>query len=129
MVVVLELSKVLNPHPGRSLARARLENPESDLPAAAAHMDYVIVTFSSYYFSQVVSDLCLLGKSAAPPLPPSLLSSDKCGSSPFSRGSVLPRIELGSWAISSRVGFKTEGLLFSVRFEKFPQRSGPAGTP
>lgn len=71
LVVVLELGKVQNPCPGRSLARARLDSPESDLPAVAARMDYVIVTFSGYYFSQVVSDLCLLGKSATPlaPLP------------------------------------------------------------
>lgn len=92
-----------------SLARAGREDPEGDLPAVAARMDYIIVTFSSYYFSQVVSDLCLLGKSAV--FPP-LSSSDKCFSSPFSRGSVLPRIELGSWATSFIAGLMAEGLLF-----------------
>ncbi|KAF6109513.1 hypothetical protein HJG60_010786 [Phyllostomus discolor] len=100
-------------------------------------MDYVIVTFSSYYFSQVASDLCLLGKSAALPPPsllppslppPSLRSSDKCGSSPFSRGSVLPRIELGSRATGSRAGFETEGLLFSgCALRNFPRGQARLG--
>ena len=65
----------------------------------AACMDYVAVTFSSYYFNQVTPDLCLLGKSAVsflgPPLPP---QHNKGISSPFGWGCVLPRIELVSWA-------------------------------
>lgn len=97
------------------LSQHREGEPECDHSVVAARMDYVIVTFSSYYFSQVVSDLCLQGKSGAPfLLSPSLLSSDKCFSSPFTRGSVLPRIELGFWAASSRTGFMTEGLLFPL---------------
>lgn len=41
----------------------------------AARMDYVAVTFSSYYFNQVAPDLCLLGKSAVSFLgPPSCCS-------------------------------------------------------
>ena len=42
----------------------------------SACMDYVAVTFSSYYFNQVAPDLCLLGKSAVsllgPPSHPSV---------------------------------------------------------
>ena len=42
----------------------------------AARMDYVAVTFNSYYFNQVAPDLCLLGKSAVsflgPPSRPSI---------------------------------------------------------
>lgn len=74
---------------GAVLSQHREGEPECDHSVVAARMDYVIVTFSSYYFSQVVSDLCLQGKSGAPfLLSPSLLSSDKCFST-LSPGGVF----------------------------------------